>query len=101
MKMTQNKTKIVQWRLLIFTNLVLEEILDLDGLSVLFRFVLSLKSVMLFRGTTTPPLLVVDFDDESTFEDLDDSSRLDLRNVFVCKKVDKIFVKLALFPTRF
>jgi hypothetical protein len=68
---------------------VLDEMLDLDGLSVLLRFVLSLKSVILLRGTTTPPLLD-DFDKESTLDDFDDSSRLDLRNVLVCEtKKDK------------
>ena len=66
---------------------MLDEILDLDGLSVLLRFVevLSLKRVILLRGTTTPlfltPLLLL-----STLEDFVGSSRLDFRNVFVYKE---------------
>ena len=67
--------------------------LDLDGLSVLLRFVLSLKSIILLRGTTTPPLLD-DFDKESTLDDFDDSSRLDLRNVLVCETKDKFIFSL-------
>ena len=60
--------------------------LDLDGLSILLRFVLSLKRVMLLRGTTTPleAFVVVE---RSEVLDFDVSSRLDLRNVLVWKVV--------------
>ena len=80
------------------SDLVLDEMLDLDGLSILFRLVLSLKRVMLFRGRMTPPFDVVGdnvvllLPTLSTLLDFWTSSRLDFRKVFVCwNKMEVIF----------